>query len=401
MARIIKYGKDYLADVQFAHLEEKVVIYYWDLWISIILESEACNGDWDKLIDLIRPKKNSSYSLQNAFERLLSQIRFFQQKLLDKQLQAADILKRVLEMEEDADFFNKQLKKAKSKILRLNFVEKDKTEAMNFTLKERKEQNGLRGNLLTYSDGEALEAHPLEYLPIFEKKFKKGGFYNKHQSWKLKDKLEIFIEKLIKKATINQSFAIYRAFMTVIIEKTECIDDSFGVIGDLAQQVLRAYLDLDRSKLQMNAEGFFKDLLNLLIWEDYGYFDEYWPDVFKNLSPYEIDAIEFILQSEKTELKEMGLDYQKANALNFLGMLYGRYLLFDKFIVLAEDMGTQRGARISTLAEIAEQHQKYDLAKAVYEAALKDKGTYHFNKVNDKYEKLKERIASMNKKLDA
>ena len=87
--------------------------------------------------------------------------------------------------------------------------------------------------------------------------------------------------------------------MTVVIEKTNRIDDSFGVIGALTQKIFRAYIALDRSQLVMETADFYWDLLNLMIWEDYGYFDDCYPDVFENLTAIEITTVEEVLLIEK------------------------------------------------------------------------------------------------------
>ncbi len=394
--RKIIYGKDLLTDIKFAHLDKVFPVYYWDVWVVLALENSLCNGDWEKLIDIIRQHKIDSYSNQDAYEQVRNQILFLKNRLANSNLKFLDIFYKLKDLYPEQDFIDRQIKYAESKLLNLNFKEKDKTASMMSTPRVLKEKASLRGNLQTYSGGneeDGLEDHPLKYIAIFEKKFKSKGFYNKHQSWDLERKLEKTIEKLTKKANIFSLFAIYRAFLTVIIEKTNMIDDSFGVIGELSRKTFEAYISLDRSKLAMSPSDFYKDLLNLMIWEDYGYFDDSHQAVFENLTGAEIEIIGEVLLMEKEVLEQEELDYPKNNALQFLGLLYSQNLIFGKFVPLAEELGTKRWMPIENLAETAKKHQQNDLAIAVYRAALKDEKSFHYNNLKKKYEALIERVS--------
>lgn len=394
--RKIIYGKDWLTDIKFDHLNKGFPIYYWDVWVVIALESNLCEGSWDTLIDLIRENKTKSYGNQRTYEQVRSQILFFKNRLETHQLKATDVFDKLKILYPDPDFLKRHIKYAQSKLLGFRFKEKDKTKAMLFTPRVLKTEASLRGNLQTYWDGNEEggdEDHPLEYITTFEKKFKSSGYYNKHQSWDVEVRLEKLLKKLAKKANIFSLFAIYRAFLTVIIEKTNMIDDSFGVIGDLTRETFKAYISLDKSQLVIPLEDFYWDLLNLMLWEDYGYFDECYQDVFENLTDTEIPIVEEILLMEKEELKKEELDYQKNVALNFLALLYSQHTIFDKFVPLAKEVGTKSWMPIDTLAKAAEKHQRKNLAIAVYQAALKDESGFHYDSLKKKYEDLLARVS--------
>lgn len=391
----IIYGKDWLTDIKFPNLDKPFPVYYWDVWMVMTLQSELCDGNWEKLIDLIRQLKIKSYSNEKPYEEVRNQISFFKNRLENNNLKASDIFYKLQELYPEEKFIDRHIKYAESKLLSLNFKEKDKTKSMIFTPRVLKAEAALRGNFLSYwseNNGTKLDSQPLDYISFFEKKFKSSGYYNKHQSWKLEERLEKTLEKLTKKTSIFDLFVIYRAFLTVIIEKSDMIDDSFGVIGELAKKIFEHYISLDRSKLVMTSAGFYRDLLNLMIWEDYGYFDDTYQGFFSTLTPTEIATVEEVLLMEKEELEQEELDYAKNNALKFLGFLYSQHLMFDKFVPLAEELGTKNWMPIENLAKIAEKHQKNDLAKQVYEAALKDKASYHYNNLKKKYEELCERV---------
>ncbi len=59
----------------------------------------------------------------------------------------------------------------------------------------------------------------------------------------------------------------------------------------------------------------------MLIWEDYGFTDNYKPEFFKNLTSTEILLVESILQQQRDELNNIELHYQAKNAVTMLRML--------------------------------------------------------------------------------
>ncbi len=103
----------------------------------------------------------------------------------------------------------------------------------------------------------------------------------------------------------------------------------------------------------------------------------------------ELSLVESILQKQRDELCELEIEYQAEKALTMLGMVYVQHQLFDKFVPTAKIMGTREWERITTMSEMAEIHQKYDIALAVYEACL-GPGS-HEDFLRKKYKKLKGR----------
>lgn len=85
----------------------------------------------------------------------------------------------------------------------------------------------------------------------------------------LERKLSSFLEKREARASLAELFALYRAFLTVVVEKMGMVDDSCGVIVTLYQEVFEEYVRLDRTALDMPLEILLQDLIDLMIWEDY------------------------------------------------------------------------------------------------------------------------------------
>jgi len=82
-----------------------------------------------------------------------------------------------------------------------------------------------------------LPVNPQKQAEALRKKFKKKTHDSKGQTHALEEKLASYIEKQEIKASLPKLFALYRAFLTVILENMDIIDDSYGVIGDLSISV--------------------------------------------------------------------------------------------------------------------------------------------------------------------
>ena len=134
----------------------------------------------------------------------------------------------------------------------------------------------------------------------------------------------------------------------------------------------------------------YLDLVELIIWEDYAGTSKHQPDLFAGLSSAEVPLIESILEKAWEELGELELVYHAEKALTMLGMLYVQQRIYDKFVPMAQRMGTREWQRITTMSEMAEKRRKKDLALAVYEACL-GPGS-HETFLRKKYRELKSRL---------
>lgn len=309
LKRKIKYGNDFLHKLITPNSNNTFIITYWDLWIAIILVYTFDN-DLDKMINNIRVNNDITSHCRNKFEGLLNHINVLQSTLLERQLQIADILVGI-----DTDFIKKQTTKAKVKILDMSFQTQEKSTWMINTPRKQRNTQAMRGHWCFFP------VNPEKYASLFAKLFKSSGFYTKSQSSSLRIKLENTLNKFKTKASYSEQFSLYRAFLTVVLENMNMIDDSYGEIGDLYGEVFQHYYSLDRSKLEMPPEYYFQDLLELIIWEDYGFTDSYLAEFFNSLTSTEIVLVQSILQHQITELTDLEFNYHATNAQKMLGML--------------------------------------------------------------------------------
>jgi len=237
---------------------------------------------------------------------------------------------------------------------------------------------------------------PLIFASDLAAIFQTGKYYLEKESFKLEGKLSSFLAKKEARLDPPDQLALYRAFLTVVVENMNEVDDSYGVIGDLYGSTFETYYQLDRSQTGIPQEVYFQDLIELLIWEDYALTYQNKPDFFTSLSEAESILVEEILIQQRRELNDLELDYQSQAALTMLGMLYAEQAMFDRFIPIAKEMGANALRRISALAAAAEKHKQYDLAVGVYETCLGP--GMHEDFLRKEYEKLKERIQKVTKK---
>lgn len=109
----------------------------------------------------------------------------------------------------------------------------------------------------------------------------------------------------------EERMAVHRALLTVAIDAIERVDDSFGELGELFREHEREYLTLLGPRA--DAPGMMRDLLELVIWEDYGLFNQV--HAFLRALPERCaDVAVRVLASIIAELRGAGLDYQLGKA---------------------------------------------------------------------------------------
>jgi hypothetical protein len=375
---VTHHGNDIYREIPLPSARKLFKVTYWDVWMLVVLVNE-CNGDWDKFAAQLRYQDQGIVFVQREIDGVLNHLRLLRQTLAKHKLSVEDVLG-----EDAARLLKSEKRKAKRKILDESPPEWEQSPWMIHTPKEQRKAHALRGNWGRFPVSPAQYAEPMARL------FKPSGWYTENQSFALERKLSGFVDRKSARASLPELFALYRAFLTVIIEKMNRVDDSYGVIGQLSSEIFEKYIKLDRSALAMAPADFFRDLIEWLIWEDYGLAYQEQPAFFAGLDPEQVPLVEQILRTQWRELRDLELEYQSEEALTMLGMLCTQQRLFDRFLELAKAMGTREWQRITTMSEIAEQHKRYELVLAVYETCL-GPGT-HEKFLREKYAELQKRI---------
>ena len=369
-AREIIGGRDQYKSIEYRNGNGLFNATYLDLWISIILKNEFM-GDWKKM-------ESCLCKLRRFPDRdgLIHYLRLLRDHIQNCGIAVEDIIGS------DSIVINREGKKAKNKILGCNLQERDRNDLMSETPRKELEYRAMRGYWNHFS------VHPNDYAKPIESKFKSSGYYSQSQSWALSSKLSSFIDKSLKRASVDNTVSLYRAFLSVLLEKMNMIDDSSGTIGDLYADIFGRYVGIDCGLISMERGVYFRDLIELIVWKDFGLTDSVVPGFFEKLATNDVKLVEEIIQDLFGEVSMYcELEYQAEEALTLLGELYTNQKMFEMFVPMSEKMGTRAWKRITTMAEMAMKHNEHELALRVYEACLTT--GQHEKFLRKKYDELK------------
>jgi hypothetical protein len=315
---------------------------------------------------------------RRSIERKRCHIRDLKRRLDEASIIPADIVLA------DPDLAKTEKKRALKKVSESIHREREFSEPMRNTTRKRRFDHALRSYWDRFPvspkpSGETIGAH-----------FQSNRFYSESMSFSIAGTLDRYAEqakKLLEAGKAAQAQALLRGWMAVIVELMAKADDSFGSIGMSFDEGFKTYLKIPLQQTGIDERVFFTDLLDFLIWEDYGLTDKGIEGYFRGLSEGQADLCIEHLRHEVAALLEDDLDYQSEEALTFLGQLVAEQERFDEFEDLARQMGSRAWRRIIRLVDRAMKRGKKLLAMKVFEAAL-TKGD-HLDFLTKKYEKLK------------
>ena len=139
-----------------------------------------------------------------------------------------------------------------------------KTEAMRRTPRAVVAERALRGNW------SALAVSPAPYADKLSA-IVGDGYYDHRGTGIVVTLLEsAILQALLHAGREAERVAIHRAVLTVVIGAMDSVDDSYDEVGELFREHQRLYLDMIRGSA--GDRGVMRDLLDLVIWEDYGLF---------------------------------------------------------------------------------------------------------------------------------
>ncbi|MCP4421275.1 MAG: hypothetical protein GY805_32085, partial [Chloroflexi bacterium] len=339
--RKIRKGNDLFQEIQLPNSHEHWSVSNWDMWFLVALLNEF-GGDWQEMTAYFHQDMSSISSRYNA-EPKLSHLLHLQEMVQQTNLTPLAVLGN------EADVLLKKEKRiAANKILKQDLHRNDKSYWMIHTPRRVREERSRRG----YWD--RFPVSPDVYAEPLTKKFKTRGYYEEDESFGLERRLSSYLSKQSWSASQPELIALYRAFLTVMLEKIEMVDDSYGVIGELYNDIFSNYICIPRVDVGLSSADFLQDILELLIWEDYGFTMDATPQFFANLSSDDALLAKTILQIQQSELAALQLVYQAERALTLLGLLTAQQKWFSEFAALAKKMGTRAWKRITRMAEKAE-----------------------------------------------
>ena len=230
-----RYGNEVCLELARPVTGPTTVITYWDFWMAIVLVLDFA-GDWDRLLKRLRQDLTGLSSRHYAAEGVLNHLLHLRQSLEESGLTANDILAAI-----DPRFVQKQKAKARHQILEAIPPDREKSYWMVHTPRAEREMRARRG----YWD--RFPVSPARYAGEIERLYKTSGYYSERESWSLEKQLSSHIRRNGLNASQAELLALYRAFLTVVLEKMDMVDDSYGVIGALTGDIYTRYIAFDRS----------------------------------------------------------------------------------------------------------------------------------------------------------
>ena len=332
---------------------------YWDLWFAIVTEDNY-EGNLDRLAEYFREER-SGFRGREATGKL-SHLRDLQCRLLE----AGVRLPVVLEVA-GPDLVKQETRRAAGRVLKHNERQFERSVAMRCPPRDRLYPAVLRQHWSQF------RVSPEPYAERLGKRFNWDRFYGANASHGLARKLDnetARAQKLLDKHAVPEALAMLRSLVTVAVELIAIADDSFGAIGDSFQEAFKLYLRLPWRESGIGQEAFLGDLVDFLIWEDYGFTYRQTDGYFAALSPEEADFCLDDLRKRHTELVALDLDHQAEEALTLIGQVVAEQRRFELFEDLAREMAAEAWHRIVLLADVAVKAGKRKLARTVFEAAL-------------------------------
>jgi hypothetical protein len=327
---------------------------YWDLWFCVVAVADH-EGDLDALAATIEDGGRSYGS--GTVEAKLSHLDDLRLRLTEAGIDAA-------KLSGDADADPRVRAKARTKVLTQGLYPRDLTDAMRHPPRDRLYERALRGRWNLF---------PLSPEPVYER-LANGlgeGYRSKGKTFALERRLEAARERLDRSTAKDPAarLAARRALLAFCYRTMERCDDSYSLIGELAQEALFTYARLPFEPAGIAAETWCDDLCELLVWEDWGLLHRHEATPFAQIHGPLADHAERFLLSLADDLRDHRLRHQADQALENIAHLHIAAGRLTSFAPAAAKLGSDRWMPIVALARAAITRGRHDIARDVFAAA--------------------------------
>ena len=356
---------------------ESLDLIFWDLWFAMVAVKD-CDGDFERLSHRLGQQKIALSFDDRSVERKRSHLRDLDNRLSSAGLTPKDVVAAA------GDLGRGEVRRAPKRVLEHSEREREWSQAMRNTPRKRRAEHALRGFWPLFP------VSPQPYAEEIGSHFQTKSFFPERASFGISKTLDRYVgkaDKFSKTGKYSEAQALLRGWITAVIDLMGHADDSFGSIGMRFDDGFTAYLKIPLEETGIDESVFFPDLLDFLVWEDYGLTNDRIEGYFKGLTPAQADLCIGHLRRQIDELRADDLTYQSEEALTLLGQAVAEQERFDMFEGLAKEMGAREWRRIIRLADRAVKKRKRPLACKVFEAALTEGS--HLKFLAGKYEQLK------------
>lgn len=331
----------------------------WDRWYIVVLLAD-CDGSWGTLEAPFWKRLDEQRS---GFEREDAESKLHHGAHLRGRLERTGVSPEAL-LGDDGDD-RALLRKARGKLYERWAMDADPTPAMRDTPRRRYAERALRGHWTDFP------LSPACFEDVFREHVTAKRHFPTPTTVALVRRLQRASDRLLAEheGDPDASLAVRRAFLTALVEALRRADDSYGEIGRLLESRLADYSAAGPAGAAIPFYEYHRDLLHFCIWEDFGCQGDALERAFARIEDDEVVWIEEILAHHRAELVLGRLDYHVEKLLTVRGELHMARGNLDRFVELAQEMGSREWERITTMAEAALEAGDRALAIRVFEAA--------------------------------
>jgi hypothetical protein len=333
----------------------KVPFTYWDRWLLRL--AVAADDGLDSLVTRFEAERRdpSWRSSRDDAEAKLAQIDDLRARLAKLRVAPAEVLGE----EDSAD--KSLLRKAQEKLFKQGLFKP--TPAMRNTLRRRLRTRAFRGHWPRFQISPA--TFQRELLGYVEEE----SYHGWSQSMRLSRNLDRLAgQRRRNLAGDAERLGFFRALLTVIIEAMDRVDDSHGAMARTFGDAYKGYLALPWETTSIEPSTYFRDLIELAIWEDYGLIEGL-QGAFARLEPDDSAVVTDVFEDVLLELRAGGFDYEEEKALVTRVDFLIACELRGRFVDAARELGSRAWRPIVEMGEAAMKARDRTLALAVFSAA--------------------------------
>jgi len=171
--------------------------------------------------------------------------------------------------------------------------------------------------------------------------------------------------------------ALWRGLLTAGFEAFwNGLRDSDGAVATVLGDALDAYARLPWRETGIDPAGYWTDLCELCIWEDWGIRHRRESAPFRHVPRTHAPLIEELLRALEAEHRAARLDYQADEAIQMVAWLAVATHSYTRFVPVAERLGADWWIPVVALAETAMKSGRTQLARDVFGAAIAPGGLH-------------------------
>ena len=335
-------------------MEDGAVWSYWDLWFCAVWTADF-QGDREALAGRLR-RNHDGPPGRPEWEALVSHL-----DDLAGRLEAHGLTPGALAREAVSD--RNLMAKARRKVLEQGLGAQGLTPAMADTPRARLGRRALRGywDRFPVSPEASYEAFAVPIARRAADRSRRYGLVRPFLSC---------LQRLDKGSGHDPAcrLAVYRAFLAAGLEAMDRGLGSGGVV-DLLTSTLFDYLGIPWEQTGVATEDYYRDMCELLVWEDYALTFERETLPFERIAPEHALLAEEILWSLEAEYRGHGLEYHALRAAENLAYLNACLGRFDRMAPTAQVLGPDGWVAVRAMAEAALAAGRGGLAMEVFSAA--------------------------------